>query len=95
MLKFYLSTVLIYFMVYITSGILFRKQFIIARDKLRKAMNDNSKTYGVVKTLIAYLLISFIPIIRFLSLAGKYYLVFNTYDYIKTTMERNKKNEDR
>lgn len=95
MIKFYLSTVLIYFMVYITSGILFRKQFIIARNKLRKATNANSKTYGVVRTSIVYLLISFIPVIRFLSLVGKYYLVFNTNEYIKATIERNKKNEDR
>ncbi len=95
MIKFYLSTVLIYFMVYITSGILFRKQFIIARNKLRKATNANSKIYGVVRTSIVYLLISFIPVIRFLSLAGKYYLVFNTNEYIKATIKRNKKNEDR
>lgn len=91
MLKFYLSTVLIYFMIYITSGILFRKQFIIARNKLRKATNDNSKIYGIIKTSIIYLLISFIPVIRFLSLVGKYYLIFNTNEYIKATIERNKR----
>lgn len=91
MIKFYLITVLIYFIVYITSGLLFRKQFIIARSKLRKAINDNSKIYGIVRTLIIYLLISFIPVIRFLSLVGKYYLVFNTNEYIKAIIERNKK----
>lgn len=91
MIKFYLITVLIYFIVYITSGLLFRKQFIIARSKLRKAINDNSKIYGIVRTLIIYLLISFIPVIRFLSLVSKYYLVFNTNEYIKAIIERNKK----
>lgn len=81
-------------MIYITSGILFRKQFIIARNKLRKATNDNSKIYGIIKTSIVYLLISFIPVIRFLSLASKYYLVFNTNEYIKAIIERNKKNKN-
>lgn len=91
MIKFYLITALIYFIVYITSGLLFRKQFIIARNKLRKATNDNSKIYGVVSTTIIYLLISYIPVIRFLTLVGKYYIVFNTNDYIKAAIERNKR----
>ena len=91
MIKFYLITVLIYFIVYITGGLVFRKQFIIARNKLRKATNNNSKIYGVVRTSIVYLLISFIPVIRFLSLVGKYHLVFNTNDYIKAVIRRNKK----
>ena len=33
MIKIYLSTVIIYFAIYIVSGILTRKQFIKARDK--------------------------------------------------------------
>ena len=88
MLKFYLSTVLIYFIVYMASGILMRKQFIKARDKFRKEMNDNSKIYGNIKTMIDYLLLSFIPLIRLFFLIGKYYFITNTDDFIKKTKER-------
>lgn len=83
MIKLYLSTVLIYFIIYITSGILTKKQFIKARDKFRKATNDNSKLYGNISTTITYLLISFIPFIRLLILIEKYYFVFNTDTFIK------------
>ena len=81
MLKFYLSTVSIYFIVYMASGILMRKQF-------RKEMNDNSKIYGNIKTMIDYLLLSFIPLIRLFFLIGKYYFITNTDDFIKKTKER-------
>lgn len=87
MIKFYLSTVLIYFTIYMTSGLLMRKQFIKARDKLRKSMNDNSKIYGYVRTAINYLLLSLIPLLRLLFLVGKFYFMFNTDDYIKKIKE--------
>lgn len=87
MIKFYLSTVLIYFVIYITSGILTRKQFIKARDKLRKATNDNSKIYGYTRTIMDYLLLSFVPIIRSLGLIGKYYFIANTDEFIKRIKE--------
>lgn len=88
MFKFYLSTVLIYFIVYMASGILMRKQFIKARDKFRKEMNDSSKIYGNIRTTIDYLLLSFIPLIRLLFLIGKYYFITNTDDFIKKTKKR-------
>lgn len=88
MLKFYLSSVSIYFIVYMASEILMRKQFIKARDKFRKEMNDNSKIYGNIKTMIDYLLLSFIPLIRLFFLIGKYYFITNTDDFIKKTKER-------
>ena len=83
MIKFYLSTVLIYFTIYMASGLLMRKQFIKARDKLRKATNDNSKIHGYVRTAINYLLLSFIPLLRLLFLIGKFYFIFDTDNYIK------------
>lgn len=83
MIKFYLSTVLIYFTIYMTSGLLMRKQFIKARDKLRKSMNDNSKIQGYVRTAIDYLLLSFIPLLRLLFLIVKFYFMFDTDNYIK------------
>lgn len=87
MIKFYLSTVLIYFIIYITSGILTRKQFIKARNKLRKATNDNSKIYGYIRTIMYYLLLSFVPIIRLFGLIGKYYFIANTDEFIKRIKE--------
>lgn len=88
MIKFYLSTVLIYFIIYITSGILTRKQFIKARNKLRKATNDNSKIYGYIRTIMDYLLLSFVPIIRLFGLIGKYYFIANTDEFIKRIKEK-------
>ena len=93
MIKFYLITVMIYFAIYIVSGILMRKQFIKARNKLRKETNDNSKIYGYIRTTIDYLLISFIPFIRLITLILKYYLVANTDDFIKMMKEKGDSNE--
>lgn len=93
MIKFYLSTVLIYFIIYIASGILTRKQFIKARNKFRKATNDNSKVYGYIRTIVDYLLISFIPIIRLFGLIGKYYFVANTDEFIKRVKEKSNTND--
>ena len=92
MLKFYLETICIYFIIYITSGILFRKEFIKARDRVRKELNDNSKTNGVMETTFNYLIISCIPVIRVLGIFGKFYMINNTDDYIK--MAKEKKNKD-
>ena len=93
MIKFYLITVMIYFTIYLVSGILMRKQFIKARNKLRKETNDNSKIYGYIRTTIDYLLISFIPFIRLITLILKYYLVANTDDFIKMMKEKGDSNE--
>ena len=92
MIKFYLITVMIYFTIYIVSGILMRKQFIKARNKLRKETNDNSKIYGYIRTTIDYLLISFIPFIRLITLILKYYLVANTDDFIKMMKDKGDSN---
>lgn len=92
MIKLYLSTVIIYFITYIASGILTRKQFIKARDKFRKETNDNSKIYGIIRTTIDYLLISCIPFIRLLGLIGKYYFITNTDGFIKKAKEKNDSN---
>lgn len=70
-----------------------RKQFIKARNKLRKETNDNSKIYGYIRTTIDYLLISFIPFIRLITLILKYYLVANTDDFIKMMKEKGDSNE--
>lgn len=88
MIKFYLSTVAIYFMIYIASGILFKKEFRKARDKVRKELNDNSKINGNIKTTFIYIIISFIPFIRLIGLIGKYYMILNPDEYIKRVKEK-------
>lgn len=93
MIKFYLDTVMIYFIIYITSGILLREQFIKARDKARKELNNNSKIDGNIRTTFTYLLISFIPFVRLFALIGKHYMIFNTDEYIKKVKEKGDSNE--
>lgn len=90
MIKFYLSTVAIYFIIFIASGLLTRKQFLKVRDRLRKETNDNSKTYGMIRSAFDYLLISFIPVIRLFALIGRQYMIINPDDFI----ERMKKKYD-
>lgn len=91
MLKIYLETIFIYFVVYIATGILFKKEFIKARDKARKELNDNSKKYGTIRTTFTYLIISFIPLIRFLGIFGKMWMIVDTDGYIKRVKEKQEK----
>lgn len=90
MLKIYLDSVVIYFIIYMSTGLLFKKDFIKARDRLRKELNDNSKNYGVIRTTLDYLIISFIPVIRFIGLFGKFWLIVDTDGYIKKAKEKHK-----
>jgi hypothetical protein len=91
MLKFYLNTVLIYFIIFISSGILFKKDFIKARDKIRKELYVNSKIQGNAKTTFTYLLISCIPFIRIIFLIGKFMVIFYPDDYIEIAKKNQKK----
>ena len=91
MLKIYLETVFIYFVVYIATGILFKKEYIKARDKARKELNDNSEIYGVIRTTFTYLIISFIPLIRFLGIFGKMWMIFDIDSYIKRVKKNRKR----
>lgn len=90
MLKIYLETVFIYFVVYIATGILFKKEYIKARDKARKELNDNSEIYGVIRTTFTYLIISFIPLIRFLGIFGKMWMIVDIDSYIKRVKKNRK-----
>ena len=91
MLKFYIETVIIYFVIYIVTSIIFKKSFVKARDKLRKELNKNDKIYGYIKTTFMYLLISFIPVIRLTTLIGKLWLTFDTDNFISKAKEREDK----
>ena len=87
MLKIYIESSIIYFVIYIITSMLFKKDFIKARDKMRKELNKNDKIYGYTKTTIMYLLISFMPIIRLTTLIGKLWLIFYTDSFIKRAKE--------
>ena len=91
MLKIYLETVFIYFVVYIATGILFKKEYIKARDKARKELNDNSEIYGVIRTIFTYSIISFIPLIRFLGIFGKMWMIVDIDSYIKRVKKNRKR----
>ena len=88
MLKFYLETVCIYFIVYIATGILLKKEFVKARDKLRKELKINTKLYGTIKTTFMYLIASFIPLIRLILILTKMYMIIDTDKYIKMIKEK-------
>ena len=88
MLKIYIESSIIYFVIYIVTSIIFKKDFIKARDKMRKELNNNDKIYGYTKTTIMYLLISFVPIIRLIILIGKLWLTFYTDSFIKNAKEQ-------
>lgn len=87
MLKFYIETVIIYFVIFVISGLLLKKHFIKARNKVRKELDDKRKIDGYFKTTITYLFISFIPVFRFAILYGKFYMTFFTDDFIKRAKE--------
>ena len=91
MLKIYLESSIIYFVIYIITSIIFKKDFIKARDKLRKELNKNDKIYGTIKTTFMYLLISFVPVIRLTTLIGKLWLTFDTDNFISKAKEREDK----
>lgn len=91
---FYLETVCMYFFAYIVIGILFKKHFIKARDKVRKELNDNSKIKGTIETTFYYLIISFIPVIRFIGLVSKWYMIIDTDGYIEMLKERQKRGKE-
>ena len=93
MIKFYISTVVIWFIIYISSGILLKEQFIKARNKVRKELNNNSKIYGYIRTTFAYFLISCIPFVRLFAFIGKLYMITNTDEYIKIVKEKGDSNE--
>lgn len=88
MLKIYLISCLIWFIILMAQALLFHREFIKARDKIRKETNNDTKIDGYFKTTFAYLLASFIPIYRLFLCLGKFILVFNPDKVIKAYKEK-------
>lgn len=95
MLNFYLDTVMIYFLIFMGTGIALRKPFIEASDKLKEALNDESKRENIVKTVIFYMGVSFIPVFRLMVLLSKLALILNTEKMIELMKEREEENNDK
>ena len=88
MLKIYLISCLIWFIILMAQALLFHREFIKARDKFRKETNTDTKIDGYFKTTFAYLLASFIPVYRFFVCLSKFIFVFNPDKIIKAYKEK-------
>ena len=88
MLKIYLISCLIWFIILMAQALLFHREFIKARDKFRKETNNDTKIDGYFKTTFEYLLASFIPVYRLLLCLGKFIFVFNPDKIIKAYKEK-------
>ena len=88
MLKIYLISCLIWFIILMAQALLFHREFIKARDKFRKETNTDTKIDGYFKTFFAYLLASFIPVYRLFVCLSKFIFVFNPDKIIKAYKEK-------
>lgn len=88
MLKIYLISCLIWFIILMAQALLFHRKFIKARDKFRKETNTNIKIDGYFKTTFTYLLASFIPVYRLFLCFSKFIFVFNPDKVIKAYKEK-------
>lgn len=88
MLKIYLDSVIIYFVIFLAEGLLFRKEYRKAQDKLNEYYKREEKRSGYIKTTFVYLLISLVPILRTIVLITKIYITSNIDGFIKFLKER-------
>lgn len=88
MLKIYLISCLIWFIILMAQALLFHREFIKARDKFRKETNTDTKIDGYFKATFAYLLASFIPVYRLFVCLSKFIFVFNPDKIIKAYKEK-------
>lgn len=96
MLKFYLDTCVIWWMIFVAEGLLFNETFIKNIDKLSKYLNKDastSKRKSFVNTIIVYWIISMIPIFRLILFMIKLVITFNT-DKLIEAMDEEKRNKN-
>lgn len=91
MLKFYLDSVIIYFIILVVSGIVFHKQFKEGQKKLEDYKEEEQM--GYLNTTLFYLGISFIPVIRLFAVIGKLAIIFNA-DKCKEILKESEKNKN-
>ena len=96
MLKFYLDTCVIWLMIFIAEGLLFRETFIKNTDKLSKYLSKDMSTRkrkSFVNTIIVYCIISMIPIFRLILFMIKLVITFNIDELIEA-MDEEKRNKN-
>lgn len=95
MLKFYISTVIIWFVIFIAEAILTHEDVKKMQDKIRKEFEIEKikvRKYRYIKNTFRYLLISCIPLIRLVVLVIEIYI---TYDpNVAINLLNNKRNKD-
>ena len=91
MLKFYLDSVMIYFIILVVSGIVFHKQFEEGKKKLEDY--KEGEQMGYIETALFYLGIAFIPVIRFFAVVVKLAIIFNT-DKCEEILKESEKNKN-
>lgn len=87
-LKFYFYSSIIWFIIIICTHIVFYKQFKKSQKEIKKATNDNEKEWGYFKSIMVYLLLSFIPIIRLIELVTYFIMICNHNKIIEIIKEK-------
>lgn len=94
MLKFYLDTCVIWWMIFIAEGLLFRDTFLKNTEKLGKYLDDEiGKRESFLSTVILYGVVSMIPIFRLVVFIIKWVITFNIDELIKR-MDEEKRNKN-
>ena len=91
MLKFYIETSIMWFIIIITYSIVFHTSFKKALEKINREVpsDKNEKKWGFLKTLLWYMFISFVPVFRLFLIVGKTFMIFET-DKVIEKMKENK-----
>ena len=92
MLKFYIETSIMWFVIIITHSIVFHASFKKAQEKISKEVpgDENEKKLGFLKTLLWYMFISFVPVFRLFLIVGKTVMIFDTDKAIEIKKENKK-----
>ena len=94
MLKFYLDTCIVWWLIFIAEGLLFKDAYIKNDKKLAKYLGTyTGKRRSVANTILVYWFTCMIPIIRLLIFIIKLVITFNVDGLIKI-MEEEKRNKN-
>lgn len=89
MMKLYISSVIIWFLIIVCFSLSTKKIFLENIKKYNEALNkEEVKKMGYIKTTLFYLMVSFVPVFRLLILVSKFYIVFNIDKLIEFEKEK-------
>ena len=92
-IKFYLISVLFWFLLIEITGIIFRKRFIKNTDVIRMITDEKGPRHSTLKTTLMYLKVAFIPILRVQVFIIKMTLTFYPKIIIEIILKEMNKNE--